>query len=78
MDWVIQQPVPSSESAVSASVLAGPSVAGFVQQWSSSALPHLPVSRLAILYQQPGGSNGFEPAVFALLPVSAPEEVPPR
>jgi hypothetical protein len=74
------QPVLSSEFAASpvVSVLAGSSVAGFVQQWSFLALPHLPVSRLAILFQRPGGPNGFEPAVFALLPVSAPEEAPPR
>jgi hypothetical protein len=74
------QPVLSSEFAVSplVSVLAGLSEAGFVQQWSSLDLPHLPVSRLAILFQRPGGPNEFEPAVFALLPVSAPEEAPPR
>jgi len=77
---VVQQPDLSSASAVSAmaSVLAGPSVAGFVQQWPSSAFPRLPVLRLAIPFQRPDWLNGFEQAVFALLPVSALAEAPPR
>jgi hypothetical protein len=50
-------------------VLAGASVAGFVEQWFSSAWPHLPGSRLAIPYQQPDWQCGFEPVVFAPSPV---------
>jgi hypothetical protein len=55
-------------------VLAGPSVAGFVEQWSALALPHLPVLHLAILYQQPDWQCGFEPVVLAPPRVSKREE----